>query len=297
MKRLFLHFQTHKKLYGCTCLLLIVLVVVFCKMMNVFRSKEVLTTYSAVEIKPRFIGLFPNLLSPDGKFLAFQTWKPQPKAKCKIRDDVWFLDIESRKILASSPNDMLRKSLYPLINARDATWSSDSKKIAFSFHNAFDEDREKQKICIFDLATGRVKSLNVKKKFKYETLPAWSPTGREIAFLGKEEYKEPQLFLYDLKTATLRQLTNKTIDTVPLTWSSDGHWLLFSRDERLWKKEITTGYEERLTSQNSNIRYIQICNGDIFIVSIEPSGVQLIKETKQCQGQKKKIEDESNTCK
>lgn len=291
MKKLFLHFYTHKKLYGCSCLLLIVFFVVFFKI-NIFRKEKAFTTYSSVEIKPKFIGLFPNLFSPDEKFLAFQTWKPQPKAKRKIRDDVWFLDIESRKILASSPNDMLRKSLCPFINARDATWSSDSKEIAFSFHNDFDRDREKQKICIFDLATGRTKYLNIKKKFKYETFPAWSPTGREIAFLGKEEYKEAQLFLYNLKTATLRQLTDKTVDPIPLTWSSNGHWLLFCRDKKLWKKEISTGYEECLTTSDSNIRYIQTCNKNIFFVSIEPSFNQLMKETRRWLEKKKTIEAE-----
>lgn len=56
--------------------------------------------------------------------------------------------------------------------------------------------------------------------------PAWSPSGRYLAFIGGMDGPSPNLYLYDLRLNTIRRLTEDPTTAGFLTWSPDSNWIV-----------------------------------------------------------------------
>jgi serine/threonine-protein kinase len=64
-----------------------------------------------------------------------------------------------------------------------------------------------------------------------EMMPAWSPDGTEVAFVAAEgSYKH--IFLRNVKTGAVRQITRDDYDHVRPAWGADPHTLFYSRSRK-----------------------------------------------------------------
>ena len=85
--------------------------------------------------------------------------------------------------------------------------------------------------------------------------PAWSPDGSKIALVINKRRKNDRsnfdVFIYSLKTNSLKRLTNHwAIDTYPI-WTPDGASVVFTSDRsgrpQIYRIPVTGGRAERLT--------------------------------------------------
>ncbi|MBZ0298498.1 MAG: DPP IV N-terminal domain-containing protein [Anaerolineae bacterium] len=65
-----------------------------------------------------------------------------------------------------------------------------------------------------------------------DRLPVWSPDGKQIAFTSSQEDRNgSDIFVYDLASATLKQITDDPQYEYQPVWSPDGQWIAFTRDQ------------------------------------------------------------------
>jgi TolB protein len=100
----------------------------------------------------------------------------------------------------------------------DPAWSPDGALIAYA-HNA--GDHENSDIWVMD-PSGASKEA-VTHLPGSEQFPAWSPDSEMIAFVDNSG----QIYLVHLRDRTVRQLTNDQTRKGPLSWSPDGHRILY----------------------------------------------------------------------
>src|SRR5206468_404171 len=103
-------------------------------------------------------------------------------------------------------------------------WSPDGSQFAFIVYA--DGDNE--------IAVLSTRSTNVEKRIKLPGIGAlshvsWSPDGRTLA-ISAQKGGMSDLYLLDLQTQTLRQLTNDRNADLQPAWSPDGRTLAFATD-------------------------------------------------------------------
>lgn len=110
-------------------------------------------------------------ISPDGKWVVFSVIEPAYKSDDQI-SDLWIAPADS----SSKP----RKITFSKASESDATWSPDSRRIAFSTKREGDEAAQ---IYVLDIAGGgesqRLSSVSTGAR-----APQFSPDGRSIAFIS-----------------------------------------------------------------------------------------------------------------
>src|SRR5262249_46865717 len=86
--------------------------------------------------------------------------------------------------------------------------------------------------------------------------PKWAGLPSSIASDGKSALyeREGDLFLLDLESSSVRRVTNtEAVESMP-SFSPNGRWLAYVRDNDLYAAEVTTGREKRLTRDGSPTR-------------------------------------------
>lgn len=91
--------------------------------------------------------------------------------------------------------------------------------------------------------------------------PRWSPDGTQIAFVGHHE-GNPEVYLLDVATKTLTNLSHSPEDDYAPLWSPDGRYIAYFR--RL----------KKYVSNPVMIRVVEIATGIITAVIDEPMNVQ-----------------------
>jgi hypothetical protein len=158
-------------------------------------------------------------LSPDGKQMLFLS------SRGLFSIDLYLSDVETGKVTrrviatATSPH---WSSLQFIASAGD--WSADGQH--FVFAAVTDATPE---LAFLDVASGKVE-----REIKFPKLgeifsPSWSPDGRSIAFSANVGGLT-DLYLYDLKTSTLKQLTSDAYADLQPAWSPDGQRIAFVTD-------------------------------------------------------------------
>lgn len=157
-------------------------------------------------------------LSPDGRYIAFLSTR-------EIFDvDLFLADAKTGRIiskLVSSDRDAHFDSLRFIDSA--GSWSPDSRKLAFVVFEKGDNY-----LAIVDAESRNIEHIRI-PGIDALTAPAWSPDGHTIAFSGQAT-GVTDLYLYDLDTKRVRQLTNDRFADMQPAWSPDGKTLAFVSD-------------------------------------------------------------------
>lgn len=182
-------------------------------------------------------------------------------------------DGENRNMILQSPHELLSPS-----------WSPDGQKLAYvSFEKNYSE------IYIHNIREAK-RRLIVKKGTKkafpgHNGAPSWSPDGTKLAIvlsrLRRNERSNFNIYIYDLKTNSLKRLTKHwAIDTYPV-WTPDGKSIIFTSDRsgrpQIYKKSVTGGKAERLTFEgDENDRPVLSPDGKYLAMVQSGGGVSRI---------------------
>lgn len=102
--------------------------------------------------------------------------------------------------------------------------SPDGKNVAFVFHPR--QDLNRTEICVVPADGGSVRHLTG-QPLVWDLLPRWSPDSARIAFVSNRSgWRE--VYLLEIATGNLRQLTSQSADVHFLAWSPDGTRLALS---------------------------------------------------------------------
>ena len=77
---------------------------------------------------------------------------------------------------------------------------------------------------------------NITKDKFFDTDPAWSPDGRQLAYSSDKGGRLLQLWIRDMVTGRDRQLTNLTTQPLGATWSPDGKRIAFFDVKAMWSE-------------------------------------------------------------
>jgi Tol biopolymer transport system component len=158
-------------------------------------------------------------VSPDGNYLAFVTQRNL------FTTDIYIADAHTGKLIKKlgGPESDPHFDAISFINS-SGDWSPDASKFAFIvFANGNNE------IAIMD-----TRSTKVDRRIKLTGVGAmshvsWSPDGRTLAISGQHG-GIGDLFLLDLQTEQVRQLTNDRNAEIQPAWSPDGRTIAFATD-------------------------------------------------------------------
>jgi hypothetical protein len=158
-------------------------------------------------------------VSADGNYLAFVTQRNL------FTTDIYIADAHTGKLIKKlgGPESDPHFDAISFINS-SGDWSPDASKFAFIvFSNGNNE------IAILDTRT-----THVERRIKIPGVGAmshvsWSPDGRTLAISGQHG-GIGDLFLLDLQTEQVKQLTNDRNAEIQPAWSPDGRMLAFATD-------------------------------------------------------------------
>src|SRR5690606_5190831 len=158
-------------------------------------------------------------ISPDGKHIAFLS------EKSLFSIDLFIADAETggniRKLSSKLTNEDIDE--YSFIESSGA-FSPDSRKFAFSVFS-----RGRSRLMVVDVGTGKQLLLEAMGDISEFANIAWSPDGETVAFSGLQNgYSD--IYLYNLATKTLTQLTDDGYSDYQPAFSRDGKRIVFSTD-------------------------------------------------------------------
>jgi len=167
-------------------------------------------------------------ISPDGKYVAFLSEKDL------FSIDLFLADARTGKIIRKLSSRQSNSHIDEFSYIESAgSFSNDSKKFAFSI---FSQGRTK--LLVVDVETGKTLAMDGMGDVGEFANITWSPDGNTVAFSGlKNGYSD--LYLYDLKTKKLHQLTNDAYSDYHPNFSRDGKKIVFSTD----RLSLESGYE------------------------------------------------------
>lgn len=207
------------------------------------------------------------VISPNGKFVIFLS------DRNLFSTDLYLADARDGKIIRKI-NSILRDGNIDDYNFLESagTWSPDSEQFAFI---AFSQGRNV--IVIKNPETGATIDEIKIQNISALAHPTWSPDGDEIAFSGMIE-GQTDLFVYDLKTKNVVQLTNDIYSEVYPDYSPDGNYLVFSSDRKTFDQKKVHGrwnlHISRIDLSNNSVTdYHSIFPGsDNLNPSYDPNG-------------------------
>ena len=158
-------------------------------------------------------------ISPDGKRMVFLS------ERTRLSIDMFLADVQSGKIirqLTKTAADPHFESLEFLSSAGD--WAPDNKRFVFS-----GVSKGQPILTVMDVDTGRTVLEREFPDIGEIFNPAWSPNGQQIAFSALKG-GVLDLFLFDVTTQAITQLTNDPFADADPEWSPDGKQLAWVTD-------------------------------------------------------------------
>ncbi len=159
------------------------------------------------------------VLSPDGKNFAFFS------SRNLFSIDIFLADAETGEIKKTILSTALNTHLQSLefINSAGA-WDSSGQRFLFSA-----VEKGRPVLTILNIKTG-----DIEHEFRFPKIgeifdPAWSPDNKFIVFSGLSDGLS-NLFMYDLSTDSLTNLTDDAYAELQPSWSPDGKKIVFVTD-------------------------------------------------------------------
>ena len=175
-----------------------------------------------VKIKGEKLGGDMNVgpaISPDGRWIAFLS------ERSLFSIDLYLADAATGKVvrkLTSTASDPHYSSLQFIYSA--GAWDSESRRVAIATVVAGGPA-----LAVFDAESGRrereIKIAEVDEIFN----PTWSPDGSAICFTGMSRGLT-DLFIVDMNSGGVRQLTRDPYADLQPAWSPDGRRVAFATD-------------------------------------------------------------------
>ena len=158
-------------------------------------------------------------ISPDGRWIAFLSERGLLSIDLFVADAATGRVVRKLTSTASNPH---YSSIQFIMSA--GAWDADSKRIAIGTIAS-----GRPALAIFNAQTGDKES-----EYKLKTLdeifnPTWAPDGHAVAFTGMSRGLT-DLYVLDLKTSELRQLTHDAFADLQPSWSPDGRRIAFATD-------------------------------------------------------------------
>jgi Tol biopolymer transport system component len=189
-------------------------------------------------------------LSPDGKYVAFIS------ERNVISTDLYIADAQTGKIIRRISNNFQRSHIDDISFLEAAgTWSPDSKQFASIIFS-----KGRTNLLVLDVARGRtVREIEI-PGIEYINNAAWSPDGRHLLISGLVAGRS-DLYLYDLTTKKVENLTNDTHSDLHPAWSADGRQIVFSSDRGGAERINLGGYSAyRLCTLDVATRQVTVLN-------------------------------------
>ncbi|MDW3652109.1 MAG: winged helix-turn-helix domain-containing protein [Bacteroidia bacterium] len=264
--------------------LLISLLVLFTLAIGAFASRKALKTSSPKAFLPSAIANYSNTeywpsISPDGKFVAY-SWKGKEDDNwdvyvkqigsgdlARITQDasadlrpkwspngshIYFARYESGKSQLYK-RSLLGKEEVRVIEAPDHSFgdfdiSPDEKWILYNDRKVQDSPLG---IKLISLESGEEKWLtNPEGNYNGDIHPNFSPDGQKIAFIRERNSVSMQLWVLNLKTGSLDQITKVHQSINGFDWSKEGTSLIYGSDRsglyKLWEVDLTSGISQLL---------------------------------------------------
>jgi len=200
-------------------------------------------------------------ISPDGRLVAFFSSRDLTGINLYVADAV----TGKVKSKIASPGVLSKFDALSFLYSA-GTWSPDAKRLAFvtyaNGNNAID---------VID-----VHSHSIRKQFKPKdigavTTLAWSPDGRQIVFSGQKGGLS-DLYLWDLASGSLRQLTNDRFADLQPAWSPDGRSIAFATDRAAGPDSAGHGSDfEHLRYSQLRVAILDVASGQIHVLPGEPN--------------------------
>ncbi len=159
------------------------------------------------------------VLSPDGKYVAYLSERDIFNINLFVADAETGQVVKKLRSMSRNPEfDAIQ-----FINSA-GTWSPDGEEFAFVTFAQGDNE-----VTIWNLDSG-----NIERRVKVEGVsalsnPAWSPDGKQIAFSGIDGGIS-DIYLLDVETNAVRQVTNDRYADLQPAWSPDGQTLAVVTD-------------------------------------------------------------------
>ena len=235
-------------------------------------------------------------LSPDKSKLAFYSNQKGIMSLCIVPSDCKDCSSKSISTILKSGMSIEFEELHVL--KAGISWSPDSKNIIVA-------SSSKGKDLLYTIDTNN----NKKQKHEFNEFnfgsisqPIWHPIDEsKIAFIATN-ISQSDIYLYDLKTKKIIQITNDIFTEKEISWSNDGQSILFSSDRtnknnELWSSEYDlfeydlnnkaiiqltdTDFNEHypiLTNNDSTLIYISDYNGinNLSVKNLSDSSMKLI---------------------
>ncbi len=188
------------------------------------------------------------VLSPDGRYVAFISDRDL------FQFNLYVADARTGEVIA----ELERAGRTSHFNALQflssaGTWSPDGRRLAFTSSAKGDNQ-----ITVWNVQKEEItRSISVKDVPALKN-PAWSPNGDKLAFAGIDGGIS-DLYVLDLETKSVRQLTNDRYADLQPTWSPDGETIAFSTDR------AETNLEVLAPSTNMDLGLIDVSSGEITV--------------------------------
>lgn len=185
-------------------------------------------------------------MSPDGKYVLFTS------ERNLFSTDVFLADATNGQIMKTVASTARGGNIdfFDFLES-SGTWSPDSKRVALVGFK-----RGRNVLLIKSPFTGKTLDEFTISDLPAFSNPSWSPDGRTIVVSGLKE-GNTDLYAFDIRNRTLRQLTNDKYSEIQPAWSEDGQTLYFSTDEKAWENGRTYG---RLTF---NLASLDLAGGQV----------------------------------
>lgn len=108
--------------------------------------------------------------------------------------------------------------------------SPDGRKVvALVGHQNFEDNRFDSSLVLIDVATGDVRHLTPRRH--NVSAVAWSPDGKQIAFIDRQDPGPPQLFVLPVAGGKVVQVTRTALGVGTFAWRPDGQAFAFTTPE------------------------------------------------------------------